>query len=133
MKVVDLMIGDWYANSDGDKCRVIKNFGTEVWGVGVDVSDATDNPRPIPATPEIMSLNGLDCGMGHHIDDTFIRVDWNRSLLSGVTVYNIMIIHDESNFIGRAEVNIRFFNVHELQHALRLCGRSDLADNFKVE
>ena len=32
MKAADLMIGDWYANSDGDICNVKKILGNIVWG-----------------------------------------------------------------------------------------------------
>ncbi|MBQ0088527.1 MAG: hypothetical protein KBT27_04250 [Prevotellaceae bacterium] len=36
-------------------------------------------------------------------------------------------------YIYCAMISIQIKYVHELQHALRLCGLNDLADNFKIE
>lgn len=36
-------------------------------------------------------------------------------------------------FISSLDAYIHIYYVHELQHALRLCGLNELADNFKVK
>ena len=117
MKTTDLQIGDWYANSDGDICKVVKNLGNVVWGQGDDVSDSTDDPNPIPLTPEILEKNGW----WYEIED--------------------MWLHDEANFCiekwnGKLQCydinQIKLYSVHQLQQILRLCGLNELADNFKV-
>ena len=117
MNAKELMIGDWYTNSDGDICKVVKNLGNVVWGQGDDVSDSTDDPNPIPLTPEILEKNGW----WYEIED--------------------MWLHDEVNFCiekwnGKFQCydinQIKLDSVHQLQQILRLCGLNNLADNFKV-
>lgn len=124
MRAEELMIGDWYANSDGDKCRVIKNFGTEVWGEGEDVSDSTDNPQPIRLTSKMLEKNGFERKGG---------ISYHKSIAG-------LIIHhwnDELCFLNYSKKNIPpimipFHYTHELQHALKTCGLWELAQNFKV-
>ena len=117
MKAADLMLGDWYVNSDGDICKVVKNLGNVVWEQGDDVSDSTDDPNPIPLTAEILEKNGW----WYEIED--------------------MWLHDEVSFCiekwnGKFQCydinQIKLDSVHQLQQTLRLCGLNDLADNFKV-
>ena len=131
MKTTDLQIGDWYTNSDGDICKVVKNLGNIVWGQGDDVSDSTDDPNPIPLTAEILEKNGLE--------KTLIDEEYCYSL---VTMDYVIVIrtnrdgywkYDSVREVGRGVVIQRKFDyVHQLQQALRLCGLNDLADNFKV-
>ena len=73
--------------------------------------------KPIPLTPEILEKNGW----WYEIED--------------------MWLHDEVNFCieklnGKFQCydisQIKLDSVHQLQHALRLCGLDKLADNFKV-
>ena len=73
--------------------------------------------KPIPLTPEILEKNGW----WFDTEDKWL--------------------HDEVNFIietwnGRFQCydinQIKLDSVHKLQHALRLCGLNELADNFKV-
>lgn len=71
--------------------------------------------EPIPLTPEILVKNG-----------------WLHDDLCGV-------FHNSNAFIicGRLYPfsifdGVQISYVHELQHALRLCGLNTLADNFKV-
>lgn len=117
MKAADLQIGDWYTNSDGDICKVVKNLGNVVWGQGDDVSDSTDTPNSIPLTTEILEKNGwwfYTEDLWHHDEVDFSIEKWNGKF----QCYGINQIELDS--------------VHQLQQTLRLCGLNDLADNFKV-
>ena len=82
-----------------------------------EFNDKDDRPEPIPLTPEILEKNGW----WFDTEDKWL--------------------HDEVNFIietwnGRFQCydinQIKLDSAHKLQHALRLCGLDELADNFKV-
>lgn len=73
--------------------------------------------RPIPLTPEILEKNGW----WYDVEDMWLHdeVDFGIERWNGrFQCYNIS--------------QIKLYSVHQLQHALRLCGLNDLADNFKV-
>lgn len=72
--------------------------------------------EPIPLTEEILKKNGFEL---HEFN--------------GVMCYErpeFVIHHSMRDCVGRN--NFTYNHVHELQHALRLCGLNDLADNLKV-
>ena len=73
--------------------------------------------KPIPLTAEILEKNGWwydveDMWLHDEVDFGIER--WN----GGFQCYDIN--------------QIKLDSVHELQHALRLCGLDELADNFKL-
>lgn len=76
---------------------------------------------PIPLTPEILEKNGWNeethC---FYNEDTMCELDLRMD--NGGYVW-----------INGGVVVCSIYYVHELQHALRLCGLNDIADNFKVE
>lgn len=75
-----------------------------------------DELNPIPLTPEILEKNGFvkhDKIHPYYLDYYHER--------DGFTIFNSSAWHGHI-----------LNSVHELQHALRLCGLNDLADNFKV-
>ena len=83
------------------------------------------NLFPVPLTDEILKRNGFDI-YGHHAiyyvhkdepDEVVIHVDYCESL---------DIDSPDYKFSGICKF------VHKLQHALRLCGLNELADNFKI-
>ena len=124
MKCKELQIFDWVQDKNGFQWQII--------GVGDDYAYATfegnesdpwefndkdDRPEPIPLTPEILEKNGW----WFDTEDKWL--------------------HDEVNFIietwnGRFQCydinQIKLDSANKLQHALRLCGLDELADNFKV-
>lgn len=113
MKANELMIGDWVYDN------MLKGYGKiEVltpFAVQCDIHTDThhmDFFEPIPLTEEILKANGLDpiicCDLS--------MPKWFMSLRS-----------------GNNHVEMPFRYVHELQHALRLCGINNLADDFKIE
>ncbi len=92
--------------------------------------------EPIPLTAEILEKNGWDmygcpdhkC-WGHYLGASEYGSQYvpfsiclfdfmNKGSMYGDDFYEQIIIH------------VRF--VHELQHALRLCGFADMADNLKI-
>ena len=108
------MIGDWVYNSYHKK-NIKWNYSEMFCPNGIPVIGR--DLEPVPLTPEILEKNGW----WFDTEDKWL--------------------HDEVNFIiekwnGRFQCydinQIKLDSVHELQHALRLCGLNELADNFKV-
>ena len=130
MEATELMIGDWVYSTFCDKpCKVIGIEQYESEYVNVKVTNVTgakdiNSLSFIPLTPEILEKNGwyvpLLKSWWEHPDIAF----WMKAYTDGT--FELMI--DEDSDISFC--TIRF--VHELQHALRLCGLNELADNFKV-
>ena len=123
MKATDLMVGDWVCLKDDVQYEspmkvdgiLVNNISLEGEGF---LGDADEIIRPIPLTAEIMEKNGFN----RYYESNFY------SLLNGFNV----AIADEHYITSAFNVAITVYYVHELQHALRLCGFNDIADNFKV-
>lgn len=82
--------------------------------------------KPIPLTPEILEKNGFETKFGYskyNDEDDFFLITWNE-------ISHHLRIRTFDNDCALDKDHIDY--VHELQHALRLCGLNDLADNFKV-
>ena len=118
-----------------------------IYKVGVDgncfrIVDA----EGIPITPEILVKNGFD-------PETFLTAEWEKVVyfkeflncvvepddsgkyIFGTTTYWNKKDGDGSPIDWGTMYDSRICNlqyVHELQHALRLVGLSEIADNFKV-
>lgn len=125
------MIGDYYTNSDKDICKVLRVYENEVMGQGNDVLDYTDNPIPIQLTTEILKKNGFKDYT--EIFEYQFEEDGEKYKFYLKKMYNK---NNEqvcwgTNIGGVLPSLITY--VHELQHALKICGLGDLADNFKVE
>lgn len=133
MKTKDYMVGDWITTEH--------DFPMRVTAVGKDYlyADFDGNegdpfefdeeylPKPIPLTEEILEKNGFEYfgemagGRIQHrlyLQDGKIKIDADPSDLYDLSY--------DSNII----CNMRY--VHQLQHALRLCGLNAFADNFKI-
>ena len=120
MKAAELMVGDWVCLKDDIKCELpLKVDGVLTDDISLEgegfLGGAEGLIRPIPITPEILEKNGwwYDVEWMHDKVDFGIE-RWN----GGFQCYNIN--------------QIKLDLVHQLQHALRLCGFNELADNFKV-
>lgn len=123
MKATDLMIGDWVKCTDprceGHQVDLIDLCTEEV---GLDgETDNFENIIPIPLTPEILEKNG------------FIRVSssgklcgWylEKDLVAEYYVIDVTYNNDRLyiEIHGSATIEKCCDYVHELQHALRLCG-----------
>lgn len=124
IKCRDLMYGDWITDEHG--------FPMQITNVGEDYAYATfegnegdlwefddkdDQPEPIPLIPEILVKNGW----------------WDN--VEGIWLHNEVdfAIERRSRRFQCYNINqIKLDSVHQLQHALRLCGLNELADNLKV-
>ena len=127
MKCKELMVGDF--------CRSGHGLPMQITNVGDDYAYATFEgnegepwefddkdcpPEPIPLTPEILEKNGWERNeicMQKRIDE--------KNHLNWTDIYRPMLW--QGNYYM---CDCKY--VHTLQHALRLCGFDELANNFKV-
>lgn len=135
MKVTDLMIGDLiFINNTPHKIQAIDSIDAEIladdnlYYVGEDRYRSEDKIEGIPITPEILEKNGFvfDCDFW-----TIANPRYNN-----VRMVRYCSIDEDATdaFLGHwaFDENYAIDFVHELQHALRLCGLNEIADNFKV-
>ena len=142
LSVKELMYGDWCCNEHGFPMQITnvgEDYAYATWedneGDPWEFDDKDDQPQPIPLTNDILRNN-----------------DWRErplvlSLDYSVLSYNFVKDEGDTHLEIKRDTLIIWFNyekglyadiiipikyVHELQHALRLCGLDDLADNFKV-
>ena len=125
------MIGDWVGRVFDDKridYRQVDWIRTGEIGMRYQKVWAIGCIEPIPLTPEILEKNGFvfDCDFW-----TIANPRYNNVRM--VTYYSIGDDVADA-FLGHwaFDENYAIDYVHELQHALRLCGLNELADNFKV-
>ena len=142
IKCRDLMVGDWITNRNG--------FPMQITNVGEDYAYATFEglegdpceydekdcqPSPIEITHEMLGANGwivydsrvlINLGSSISIkDEGNIHLEFKEGELS--------VWLDYENSDGEyADILVPCKYVHQLQHALRLCGLDELADNFKI-
>ena len=149
MKCKEFQIGDWIQDENGFQCQII--------GVGDDYAYATfegnegdpwefddkdDQPEGIPLTKEMLDANGFRyekdygpfyrsiLGSHYYMSEYCVCVECRETSEGRKICY----IDCEKRKDGRgnsATIRTEFY-VHTLQHALRLVGLSEIADNFKV-
>lgn len=143
MNSEELMIGDLVQFS-GNVIKVEEILADGInpmWDFNENYGCEVDNAdlQPIPLTPEI-----LDKNFKEKEKDTIGYYQRNKLVpymvdMRGVDIPNEFItkwnlIWDEVGKYLTIEddplIKIRY--VHELQHVLRLCGLTELADNFKI-
>ena len=151
MKATELMVGDWVCLKDDIKCELpLKIDGVLTDDISLEgegfLEGAEGLIRPIPITPEILEKNGFDA-------ETFLTAEWEKEVyfkefpgcvvepdnsgkyIFGTTIYWNKTDSDGSPVDWGTMYDTRIHNlqyVHELQHALWLCGLNELADNFKI-
>ncbi len=131
----NLMVGDWVADEYGNTTKieaVDRNFAyADFRCYGGDILRFCKNnpPQPIPLTPEILLKNGFsgrEASYSIEAEGRLIRV-----ILSGIHAGISVCDADEIRRYNRCSL-FETPTVHRLQHALRLCGLGEMADNFKV-
>lgn len=149
MKCKELQIGDWIQDKNG--------FQWQITGVGDDYAYATfegnegdpwefndkdDQPEGIPLTKEMLDANGFRYGedygqfyrsiLGSHyyMSEYCACVEWQETS-EGRKIRYIDCGKREDGRENSATIRREFY-VHTLQHALRLVGLSEIADNFKI-
>lgn len=125
MKANELMIGD-LISYDGE-AMVIESLYKYNNQYRINQDQYTINfAEPIPLTSEILEKNGFETKFGYskyNDEDDFFLVTWN-------SISHHLRVRTFDNDCAFDKDHIDY--VHELQHALRLCGMNDLADNFKI-
>jgi len=130
MKANELMIGDWVQDRSGSKMKImnIEYHCTRVLYNGEELILACfeqANLRPIPLTTEILEKNGFRI-----IFESELHVSYFQDTES----FHVEIIVDKVGIFQKLSMWDGFGNkvtiiecrfVHQLQHALRLCGISD--------
>ena len=131
------MIGDWVHNTHNDQPEQVYEIGSGL--VMLDYNDLYeyDEIEPIPLTVEILKSNGFDLnGISEDLvpaedrdfsDDTYV---WQAGKFEDDTVVRVCVYFDYryNDCIVELETpnittdSIRLKHVHQLQHALRLCG-----------
>lgn len=111
LRSIDLMIGDWVfvhkPTCKGHRVDYINEMDEEI-GADGEIYDVCDI-RPIPLTPEILEKNGFS--------NNYTEDDLSYATDAGGDIIGVHIV------AGRGVMDEMYFNyVHELQHALRLCG-----------
>lgn len=138
MKATELMIGDWAIfNRNPLKVQAIDSRDSEI--VAEDGIFCTEESRwaytadkveGVPLTPEILEKNGF-CFVKSSDKDTV----WNGWWIYKDLELGVCCLDREDNwpcYINIDDSNIKCEYVHQLQHALRLCGLNEVADNFKI-
>lgn len=128
MKASELMIDDYIASDLGEIYRV---KGVRDWGDG-EVLVSTGKAdlwydyrliKPIPLAEELLKANGFEISY------------FGAALLVQYDGYVILTKdHGDSRyqFASYGHYSIYITYVHELQHTLRLCGLSYVANNLKI-
>ena len=119
MKAEDLMIGDWvtfqgvpqqvtYLNlDDGERVGTTEQYFAQI----------TECFEPIPLTPELLEKNGIKKDINGRLFGEYFEEDKDYSLEISMRKDGIYwsINYDEYRIL-------KLEYVHELQHALKLCG-----------
>lgn len=159
MEAKELMIGDW-VSYDGECVKiegVTTDSGRYKYPFSVEYIDGRDfahiavlNVDPIPLTEEILLKNGFyvyskndysEAKLDVKIDSLEYQICGTRKADKWhISIYKIKW---EDRTKGKYNSCCLFSSglfgeydqiyVHEIQHSLRQCGLSDMADNFKIE
>lgn len=117
--------GQLYENSEDGSLEVQMSYGT--W----------KKLEPLPISEEILKANGFKCINKNSAYTLMVMSDDGYIIEVYICATNC-VFDVEHNYILNKERVVDSthkcgFYLHELQHALRLCGLRELADNFKLE
>lgn len=122
LKISDLSVGDWVEIDHEDfgwlpaQINVCGDLGIGAYFKDIDPDEEYDctlsQARPIPITAEILEKNGFEC----------IEEDADTALYG---TPSCSIFHTKGTLryrLDTPQVSVVCWNVHQLQHALRLAG-----------
>ena len=145
MKLTDLAILDWVLiNNTPHKIQAIDSIDAEIladdelYYVGEDRCHSEDKIEGIPITPEILDKNGFydrNTQWYYKRFGSYVCFDIAISLIyREIEVSKVCGAGTdcEEEEYGSSIVFGNDICVHTLQHALRLCGLDEIADNFKL-
>ena len=128
MTANELMIGDYVIRKNVPNEILIVNAIDSIRGIvyldldGLGITEKIENIKPIPLTPEILEKNGW---VYNNEDEKFFPQTWvgGGLKLQGADDCGYCIVvtsdYDDEDTNGTPFI---IFYVHQLQHALRLCG-----------
>lgn len=134
MKVTELMIGD-YVKYQGHN-YIIEEISTKGWihlihpeaktRINMTSDYIIDLLEPVTLTPEILKANGFEQNINYEDDysfeDTTIIFKHNDKYLFTASING-----------SKGMLYLCANYTHELQHALKICGLNELADNLKLK
>lgn len=150
LKCKDLMIGDWVHNSHGipmQICGVGEDYAYATFegneGDPWEFDDKDDKPYGIEITKEFLDNNGFrfDKDYGQFwrsmLGDYYFKSEYcvNVEWLHNCGDYKIVYVECIKRSNGKESgVTLKEwpFYVHDLQHALRLVGLGEIADNLEI-
>ena len=128
MKAEELMVGDWVLLPE-----VFLKRETKVTDVGlcIEVEDSAgvygfEELSPIPLTPKILEKNGFRPYIPEgHLETVYACQDVSKAVAA--ELYALWPYRDGSFYLllrvdGKDMVRMDVHYIHQLQHALRLCG-----------
>lgn len=129
MKANELMIGDWVICGNiteeptriTDICESKNNVYLDL--SGIPILAKIDKINPIPLTPEILEKNGFKKAKFNDNEPSGLCGKWwSKDGLILVKMFELTLIGIVFSVSGNNSriSNIRY--IHELQHALKLCG-----------
>jgi hypothetical protein len=136
MKASDLMIGDWIS-CGGRNLRINEIGGMFCLDAVDDLFAALEDVEPIPLTPEILERNGFWFGYTTNEEDFcgstgagYPEKGWcwdegagTIKIIFPTEADGGLVVLDDGNFDREMSfVFVKTVYVHELQHALKLCG-----------
>lgn len=129
MKANELMIGDWVRFEHSDLCH--KVYGVQGKSAKVDKQYwyKADKLHPVPLTAEILINNGFEHNETTYWGERYSLV-YQRNGVNYNEIFELVPsygeLHEELDYMwfpaSSAIPALLIKNVHELQHAMRLCG-----------
>lgn len=137
----NLMIGDWFRGPDPTPIRITRIDSRGMLVENQDTDEVgLEDLQPIPLTEDILKSNGFeyfDSGKGDDWKGYVKRSDkgglYSVRILANLNEGFRCMILVEGKTDNRDEIYVTVYYVHQLQHLLRVCGLSDMADKLKIE
>ena len=141
MKCKEFQIFDWIQDHNGFQWQIICVGDDYAYATFEDnegdpweFNDKDDQPCAIEITEDTLKQNKWEV-QGYALlpsEHYFVKDDGGNHLLWSHGTLSIWLACGEDNDGGFLDVVLPCKYVHQLQHALRLCGLDELADKFKV-
>ena len=130
MKANELMVGDLVCLKDDTKCELpLKVDGVLTDDISLEgegfLGGVEGLIRLIPLTSEILEKNGWE-------EKAPTQYRHNCCICIDILDDSCYCVYNYFDSFPYCKINLTIHYVHELQHALRLCGLNELADNFKL-
>ena len=142
----ELMVGDWCCDKHGYPMQ-ITNVGEDYAyatfegneGDPWEFDDKDEQPQPIEITRKLLEANGWRAEYfmaspwnGFVLTYYFIKDEGHIHLEFKCNTLTIWFNYEKGNDGAYANIAMPIKYAHQLQHALRLVGLNELADNFKI-